>query len=306
MLVVSRCAKAANLATVCVSRRLLSAEAYRDLALARQAGDPVEAGLTYVAEADGDEDGDEDEDDEGQGKGAPGRRIAEEEANNAAAGHGTVGEGLASAGEEMGRNGNGGMDEAALTESAADANSGGDGGGDPGEEEEEDDLYGDLYGGLDDEDGGGGADMESTVRNGGGGAGGETSAEGGSGGGERNGTGGFDGAGAAEDDAGGGMTTDVSTRVVMNALKVRRKGSYPFVDAFFVGWLDGLQVFVPGCVVILDVSGHPYSRLVHCMCMTISRSVTVLDVCRILVPKHLSVFGAACASTFTAQLNARR
>lgn len=45
-----------------MSRRLLSPEAYRQLALARQAGDPVKAGLTFVAE-------EEDEEDEETGPG---------------------------------------------------------------------------------------------------------------------------------------------------------------------------------------------------------------------------------------------
>ena len=49
--------QAANLSPVCVSRRLLSAEAYRHLALARQGGDPEQAGLTFVAEEDEEEEG---------------------------------------------------------------------------------------------------------------------------------------------------------------------------------------------------------------------------------------------------------
>ena len=52
--------QASNLSPVCVSRRLLSTRAYRRLALARQSGDPVKAGLTYVAD-------EEEEDQEDQG-----------------------------------------------------------------------------------------------------------------------------------------------------------------------------------------------------------------------------------------------
>lgn len=40
---------------MCVSRRLLSPEAYKKLALARQAGNQVEAGLTFVAEEEEDQ-----------------------------------------------------------------------------------------------------------------------------------------------------------------------------------------------------------------------------------------------------------
>lgn len=54
--------QASNLAPVCVSRRLLWTGAYRRLALARQGGDPVKAGLTFVAE---DEEEEEDEEQDG-------------------------------------------------------------------------------------------------------------------------------------------------------------------------------------------------------------------------------------------------
>lgn len=53
--------QAANLAPVCVSRRLLSSSAYQRVALARQAGDAVHAGLTFEAE---EEDHDNEEQDD--------------------------------------------------------------------------------------------------------------------------------------------------------------------------------------------------------------------------------------------------
>lgn len=45
---------------MCVSRRLLWVGAYRRLALARQSGDPVKAGLTFVAEEEDDDDEEQD------------------------------------------------------------------------------------------------------------------------------------------------------------------------------------------------------------------------------------------------------
>ena len=213
--------KAANLAPLCVSRRLLSAETYRNLALARQGGNHVEAGLTFVAEDDDDGDGGEGE----EGK-ADGKNKANEggELAAAAAASAAPGEGVA-AGSEMGNDdgGDGSTGGAPKLEPGADG--GGGGSGSPeGAEEEEDDLYGDLYGGF--EDDGGGADMDAVNRSSGGaGIGNGTGVDGHGAGEDVNGVGGLDGGGAAEGGAGAGgdgMSEDVSTRAVMNALKVSK------------------------------------------------------------------------------------
>ncbi|CAM9775822.1 unnamed protein product [Ectocarpus sp. 13 AM-2016] len=204
-------AVAANLAPVCVSRQLLSEGAYRRLALARQAGDDVEAGLTFEPEEEYD-----DEKERGTGAGV---KPKEEEGVNAGT---AMGEGATPAsGTEMDGGDNGCGDSINTTPAQlATDDSGGGGGGSPDGAEEEDDLYGDLYGGLDD-DGGGGADMEGGGRNGGGGGGGQDGA-GGDGGGvgeEGQGAGGLNGGGAVEAGGGDGMAEEVSTRAVMNALK---------------------------------------------------------------------------------------
>lgn len=210
--------KAANLAPLCVSRRLLSADAYRNLALARQGGNHVEAGLTFVAEDGDDGDGRE----EGDGGG---NTVAKEGGELAAAA--VPGE-EAAAGAEMGNDvgGHGSNGGAPKLEPGAGGgggdSGGGDGGSPEGAEEEEDDLYGDLYGGLENDVGG--ADMDA-VTSGGAGIGNGTRGDGGGAGEDANGGngGGLDGDGVAEAGAGAGgdgMAEDVSTRAVMNALKV--------------------------------------------------------------------------------------
>lgn len=209
--------KAANLAPVCVSRQLLSEGAYRSLALARQAGDHVEAGLTFEPE-----EGYDDEEERGTGAGVKPKQ--EGGVNDGAA----MGEGVTPAGvAEMdgGDNSHGDGINNTPPKLATGESGGGGGDGSPDGAEEEDDLYGDLYGGLDD-DGGGGTDMDGGVRNGGGGGGGQDGAggDGGGVGGEGQGAGGLNGSGAVEAGGGDGMAEEVSTRAVMNTLKVREAG----------------------------------------------------------------------------------
>lgn len=226
---------------MCVSRRLLSADAYHNLALARQAGDHVEAGLTFVAE----DDDEEEEEEERESKGAS--RKATEEGTQHAAGA-AASQGAASAGTNAGNDT--GSDNNGAPREGSNADGGGGVSGSPDGAEEEDDLYGDLYGGLDDDDGG--ADMD-VVPN--------TSAEGDGGDigvGVMGAGGGLDGGGVAEAGAGGGgdgMVEDVSTRAVMNALKVRENlptccpaGTSPF---FSVGGMKHSIVhpFLVRCVV---------------------------------------------------------
>lgn len=210
--------KAANLAPLCVSRRLLSADAYRNLALARQGGNHVEAGLTFVADDDEDGNAADADGEEGKGKGT----MAENGGDLAAA---VPGEGAA-AGAELGNDGGGDDSNGGGGKLEPGAGGGGVDGVSPegAEDEDEDDLYGDLYGGL--EDDGGGADMDASVNRGSGGegVGNGTGGDGGGPGDGVNGAGGLDGGGVAEtgaDDGGDGMAEDVSTRAVMNALKVR-------------------------------------------------------------------------------------
>lgn len=193
---------------MCVSRRLLSADAYHSLALARQAGDHVEAGLTFVAE-------DDDDEEEEESKVAS-RNAAEEGIHGAAGAASQVagGQGTASAGADVG-NGDGNDNDGA-PQGETNADGGGSGAkGSPDGAEEEDDLYGDLYGGLDDNDGG--VDMDVVPK--------ASAVGGGDTGDGVKGVGvGLDGGSVAEAGAGGGgdgMVEDVSTRAVMNALKVR-------------------------------------------------------------------------------------
>lgn len=200
--------KAANLAPVCVSRRLLSADAYHSLALARQAGDHVEAGLTFVAE--------DDDEEEGESKGARKNAAGEGIHDAASAASQMAGsQGAAAAGADMG--GSDGGDKNGATEGESNADGGGGGVNDPRDgAEEEDDLYGDLYGGLDDDDGG--ADMDVVPNASAGGDGGDLDVD------IKGAGGGLGGGGVIDAGAGGGgdgMVEDVSTRAVMNALKVR-------------------------------------------------------------------------------------
>lgn len=90
--------QATNLAPVCVSRRLLSPEAYRQLALARQAGDPVKAGLTFVAE---EEDEEDEENRPGEGEKGPGGAWAGVN-KEGASGAKAVGDDDATAGDSKG------------------------------------------------------------------------------------------------------------------------------------------------------------------------------------------------------------
>lgn len=237
---------------MCVSRRLLSADTYRNLALARQGGNHVEAGLTFVAEDEDDGDGGE----EGVGEG---NGVAKEGVELAAAAAAVPGGG-AVPGAELGNDDGG--DESTDSAPKLEPGTGGGGGGSgspEGAEEEEDDLYGDLYGGL--EEDGGGADVDTVNRgSGGAGIGNGAGGDGGGSGEDVNGAGGLDGGGVAEAGAGAagdGMAEDVSTRAVMNALKVREKQGLPhhFSRGNLILEWTGLVLVGVAVRVVADIHG---------------------------------------------------